>query len=144
MSPLARRLPHAASLRELLRVVSEFIFSALRRGVGADGVEQHDADGGQGPEETLREERADRRQDERAAASRLSHKVVRSVPLCDLFHSESMVLSVLSVLLPNCGKAQYRVRPHCSARSSCSEHSLFMVNTLTNIFLYVLPAGCLF
>lgn len=110
MSPPARCLPHAASLHELLRVVSEFIFSALRRGVGADGVEQHDADGGQRPEETLREERADRRQDERAAASRLSHKVVRSVPLCDLFHSESVVSKFifLSVLLPNCGKERFQ------------------------------------
>lgn len=37
----------------------EFV-SALRRGVGADGVEQHAADGGQRPEQTLREKRADR------------------------------------------------------------------------------------
>lgn len=34
--------------------------SALRRGVGADGVEQHPADGDQRPEETLREKRAGR------------------------------------------------------------------------------------
>lgn len=122
MSLPARRLPHAASLRELLRVVSEFIFSALRRGVGADGVEQHDADGGQGPEETLREERADRRQDERAAASRLSHKVVRSVPLCNLFHSESAVLKFifLSVLFAKLWQRALSVYDHTSQPSAAA------------------------
>lgn len=49
----------------------EFV-AALRRGVGADGVEQHADDGGQRPEATLREEGADRGQDERAAPSQLS------------------------------------------------------------------------
>lgn len=46
----------------------EFV-SALRRGVCAHGVEQHAADGGQRPEQTLREKRADRSPNERAAPS---------------------------------------------------------------------------
>lgn len=51
-------VPHfmktAGSLCELLRVGPTCVFvSALRRGVGPDGVEQHAADGGQRPEQTL-------------------------------------------------------------------------------------------
>ncbi|KAA8590352.1 hypothetical protein FQN60_014286 [Etheostoma spectabile] len=42
------------------------------RGVGADGVERRAADGGQRPEQTLREKRADRSQNERAAPTCLS------------------------------------------------------------------------
>lgn len=63
-----RFMKTAVSLCEFLCVglKCEFV-SALRRGVGADGVEQHAADGGQRPEETLREKRADRSQNERAA-----------------------------------------------------------------------------
>lgn len=45
---------------------------ALRRRVGADAVERNAAHGGQRPEETLREERADRSPAERAAALGLS------------------------------------------------------------------------
>lgn len=62
--------------------------SAPRRGLGADGVEQHPADGDQRPEETLREKRADRSQDERAAAPGLSRTAVSLLfvrsPVC--FH----------------------------------------------------------
>lgn len=54
-----------------LPVVWALFVSAVRRGVGADGVEQHAAVGGQRPEQALREEGTDRTQDERAAPSQL-------------------------------------------------------------------------
>lgn len=51
-------VPHfmktVVSLCEFLRVGLKRVFvCALRRGVGADGVEQHAADGGQRPEQAL-------------------------------------------------------------------------------------------
>lgn len=68
--------------------------SALRRGVGADGVEQHAADGGQRPEQTLREERTDRSQNERTGASQLSPQV------CMLsFYLSVHVIMLLSMTL---------------------------------------------
>lgn len=107
MLVLGRRLPQGknqAGESEVCRFAVNFLCSelcplcAVRWGGGADGVERHAADGGEGPEETLRQKRADRGQNEGAVPGRDT-----SLYVFILFHSKWLfcILSSGKIYNPN-------------------------------------------
>lgn len=108
---LGRRLPQGknqAGESEVCWFAVNFLCSepcrlcAVRWGVGADGVERHAADGGEGPEETLWQKRADRSQNEGAVPGRDTTLYVSMLLHSDAVNeASSFLLSSVKIYNPN-------------------------------------------